>query len=89
MQIAKIVTIVKIPFATAETGKNKMTGNHALILRNDFENDKILYRTGPGPTKNGKSRTSPSPTVRGSMITHTWNQVSALNNFKVKNSARL
>ena len=40
MQIAKIVTIVKIPFVTAGTGKNKMTGNHALILRNDFQNDK-------------------------------------------------
>ena len=52
MQIAKIVTIVKIPFATAETGKNKMTGKHALIPRNDFPNDKIAYRPGiqgPGP----------------------------------------
>ena len=42
MQIAKIVTIVKIPFATAETGKNKITGKHALIPRHDFFNDKIV-----------------------------------------------
>ena len=55
MQIAKIVTIVKIPFATAGTGKNKMTGNHALILRNDLPNDKIVSRSGiqgQGPDQN-------------------------------------
>ena len=46
MQIAKIVTIVKISFATAGTGRNKMTGNHVLILRNDFQNDKYASRPG-------------------------------------------
>ena len=54
MRIAKIVTIVKIPFVTAGIGKNKMTGNHALILRNDLPNDKnrISFR-------NQRTRTGP------------------------------
>ena len=82
MQIAKIVTIVKIPFATAETGKNKMTGNHALILRNDFQNDKstslpglqgLEYGSG---RENFKTRTGPDQdqqrlTVRWFLISPT------------------
>ena len=71
MQIAKIVTIVRIPFATAETGKNKMTGKHALIPRNDFPNDKIASRPGvqgPGPDRVRQNlrisdRTGPGPKI--------------------------